>query len=386
MTSEIEILLVTKEQATTKTVESVLTESKDFALADVCQDLSQARSYLSHKKAQAVVVDIDPDPPGILSNLGTFFEASPNVFVVVVSRSLTKKLALQAMKAGARHFLEKKKLACELTEGLQSLICDDKKRETKSDSAVVPVFSAGGGCGATTVAVNLASELRLLSPKRVLAIDLDSCYGTISTYLGIKSRYGIVDVLTPRKNVIDEHLIRSSAYTYKEDFHVLTSPASAESPGPRSLQYENLPRALEACRKVYGYTVIDAPRLPKADIIDLARMSDIVVVVFQLTVKDVNSTRFMVSSLAKAGIARWRIIPLANRVKRRGPLITFEEIRKALGLYACRAVRSDWRSAMKSVNSAQPLAETVGRSGLRKDVQKLAVKVHACKDNGNGKI
>ncbi len=386
MTSEIEILLVTKEQATAKTVESVLTESKDFVLADVYQDLSQARSYLSNNKAQAVVVDIDPDPPEILSNLGTIFKASPQVFVVVVCSSLTKKLVLHAMKAGARHFLEKKKLASELSEGLQSLIRDDKKRETNSDSAVISVFSAGGGCGATTVAVNLASELRLLSPKRVLAIDLDTCYGTVSSYLGIKSRYGIVDVLTPRKNVIDEHLIRSSAYTYKEDFHVLTSPASAESPGTRSLQYENLPRALEACRQVYGYTVIDAPRLPQTDIIDLAGMSDIVVVVFQLTVKDVNFTRSMVSSLAKAGIARGRIIPLANRVKRRGPLITFEEIKKALGLYSCRAIRSDWRSAMKSVNNAQPLAEAVGRSGLRKDVQKLAVTVHACKNNGNGKI
>jgi pilus assembly protein CpaE len=290
------------------------------------------------------------------------------------------------MQAGARHFLEKKKLGSELLKDLQSLLHDDKKREAGSDSAVIPVFSASGGCGATTVAVNLASELRLLSSKRVLAIDLDTCYGAVSSYLGIKSQYGIADVLTPRKNVIDEHLIRSSAYTYKEDLHVLTSPASAKSPGTRSLQYENLPRALEACRQVYGYTIIDAPRLSQDATVELAGMSDMVVVVFQLTVKDVNSARSIMSSLAGSGIARGKIIPLANRVRRRGPLITFEETKKALDLYSCRAVRSDWRGAMKSINNAQPLAEAAGRSGLRKDVQKLAVKVRACKNNGSSKI
>ncbi|MEA3226490.1 MAG: hypothetical protein U9Q07_11115, partial [Planctomycetota bacterium] len=179
---------------------------------------------------------------------------------------------------------------------------------------------------------------------------------------------------------------RSSAYTYKEDFHVLTSPASPESPGTRALEYENLPCALEACRQVYGYTVIDAPRLPREVAIELGKLSDVVVVVFQLTVKDVNSTRSIVSSLTEAGIARERIIPLANRVRKRGPLVRFEDTKRALGLSSCRAIRSDWRKAMKSVNNAQPLAEAVRRSGLRKDVRELAVTVRSHGNNGSTKI
>jgi pilus assembly protein CpaE len=321
-----------------------------------------------------------------MRDLSMIRDTFPETVVLVVCSNLTNKLILQAMQVGARHFFEKKNLASELSEALRTLIPDVRKRATWRRSAVVVVFSAGGGCGATTVAVNLSNELKLLTSEQVLTIDLDAYYGNVSTYLGIKSQYGIADVLTPRKKVIDEHLIKSSAYAYKENFHVLTSPVNSESPVTRLLQYENLPRALEACRQVYEYTVIDAPRLPRTTITELSSLSDIVLVVFQLTVKDVSSARSIVSLLTESGIAHERIIPLANRVKSRGQLVRFVDSKKALGISSCQAIRSDWGKAIKSLNRGQPLAQVVRRSGLRRDFRRLAAKVHAHKKNGNSTV
>jgi len=386
VTSEIEILLVTKEQETADTVKGVFAGSKSFILANIYQDLSQLRSCLSNTKTQAVVVDIDSNPPQMLRDVATIYDISPETFVVLVCSRLTKNLVLQAMRAGAKHFLEKKTLASELSKELQTLVHDDRKRATGSDSSVIPVFSGGGGCGATTVAINLASELRLLSDKQVLAIDLDPCYGAVSSYLSIKSQYGIANVLAPRNDVIDVDLIRSSAYAYADNFHVLTSPANSAFSGTKVLRYENMSRVVEVCRQVYGYTVLDAPRLPRTTAVELAKSSDLIVVVFQLMIKDVNTARAIISSLIDAGIARERILPLANRVKKRGPLVRFEDTRKALGLSSCRSIRSDWRKAMKSVNCAKPLAEAVKRSGLRRDIRQLAVKVRAYGSNGTVKV
>ncbi len=151
-------------------------------------------------------------------------------------------------------------------------------------------------------------------------------------------------------------------------------------------QAENYARAVEACRQVYGYTVLDAPRLPRTVAIELAKISDIIVVVFQLTVKDVNTTRSIVSSLIDAGISRERILPLANRVRKRGPLVRLEDTKRALGLSSCRTIRSDWRKAMKSVNRAKPLADVVKRSGLRRDIRELAVNVRSRGNNGTVKV
>jgi Flp pilus assembly CpaE family ATPase len=235
------------------------------------------------------------------------------------------------------------------------------------------------------VTINLASELQLSSSRPVLAIDLDSCYGAVSAHLGIKSKYGIADVLAD-KSKIDSHLIESSAYNYMKNFHVLPSPAGIESPRAKSIQFENLPHVLEACRQVYAYTIVDAPRLPEQNINNLATLSDVILIVFQLTVKDVNFARSMVLSLTKSGIASEKIMSLANRVTKRGPLIRFEDGKKAVGLSSCQAIRSDWRKAMKSVNQGKPLAQTARRSGLQKDFRKLAAKISAYGINGNGKM
>lgn len=386
MKSEIEILLVTKERETADTVKGVFAGNKNFILTNVYQDLSQLRSCLSNTKTQAVIVDIDSNPQQMLRDVATIYDISPETFVVLVCSKLTKNLVLQAMRSGAKHFLEKKTLVSDLSKELQALVQDDRKRAVNSDSLVISVFSAGGGCGATTVAINLASELRLLSDKQVLAIDLDPCYGAVSSYLSIKSHYGIADVLAPKNGIIDADLIRSSAYAYADNFHVLTSPANSASSGTKELGYENMSRAIEACRQVYEYTVLDAPRLPQTTAVELAKLSDLIVIVFQLTVKDVNTTRAIISSLTDAGIARERILPLANRVKKRGPLVRFEDTKRALGLSSCRSIRSDWRKAMKSVNCAKPFAEAVKRSGLRRDIREFAVNVRAHRNNGTVKV
>lgn len=368
------ILLVTREESTVQKIKSALDESDLLDLAGVCQEVTELRSFLSHKKVNAVVIDIDPEPSRLLYELSGVLHAYPNIYVVVICSHFTKELAVQAMQAGVRHFLEKKTIATELNKELQQLIHGGVKKESGLGSQVISIFSAGGGCGATTVAVNLSSELRLLTSNPVLLVDLDSYYGTVSTYLGIKSQFGIADVLA-RKGLIDQHLIQSSAFSYMDNFHVLPSPVGIESPRAKSFEYENLSRALEACRKVYRFTVIDAPRMQENDAVRLAGLSDVVLVVFQLTVKDVNFARSMVKSLIKSEISKDKIMSIANRFKKRGPFVRLEDGRKAVGVKSCQVIRSDWRRAMKSVNHAQPLAQVVQNSGLRNDFRKLAAKI-----------
>ena len=374
MTSRYNILLITKEDAIANTASSTFHLSQRVALAGIFKEISQISTYLSHSAIHAVVVDIDPEPHQILSDLSTMITTYPRMCVVVVSSNFSEELILKAMQAGARHFMRKSSIASELEQVLERLLADEAKKELVYGEAI-SVFSAGGGCGATTITLNLANELRLMSSEPVLTIDLDTCYGTVSNYLGITGKYGIADVLE-RKGLIDKHLIESSAYSYDENFYVLISPAGIKDSNSRLLQYENLTKVVEACKKAFRYTVIDAPRVAQSVATDLAAVSKFTLIVFQLTVKDVKCARSLISFLCERGIPPGRIIPLANRVKRQGPQIRLEDSKQAVGLDTCYAIRSDWRNAMKSLNSGQPLAQVARRSGLRRDFKKLASKIH----------
>jgi len=98
--------------------------------------------------------------------------------------------------------------------------------------------------------------------------------------------------------------------------------------------------------------------------------------VFQLTVKDLKFTRNLVTHLGRNEIPASKVIPVANRVKKRGPLVRLEDSKKVVGLESFACIRSEWEKAMKSVNLAQPLAQAAKWSGLRKDFQNLARRVH----------
>jgi len=400
MTLRCGVLLITKDDATVNMVRSALNGNQLVALGNIYKEVSELRTGLLDTPAQAVVVDIDPDPIRILYDVRTVVNEHPQTRLVVLSSTVCQELLLEAMQAGARHFLQKQSIASELDQVLERLLCEQTDTLTTRGS-VISIFSASGGCGATTVALNLANEFRLLSADRVLLIDLDDCYGALATYLGISGQYGIADILD-HNGPIDEHLIESITCNYMEDFHVLISPVSVENrgpppraaqpinatvpatgcgcatrPGERGLKYRNLAALLKAARQGYGYIIIDAPRVPESTASDLATLSRFTLIVFQLTIKDLRSARSMVSFLTDSGIAREKVKPLANRCRRRGPLVRLADSQQALGGDSVHRIRSDWRKAMNCVNRGQLLAQVAPRSGLRRDFRRLAAEIDA---------
>jgi len=382
MTSKGDVLLVARDDATADLVRSAVGKYPDASLAAILRSVSDLRVHLDSAAAGVVLVDIDADPAGILGELELVVSSHPGTRVVVISSVFSNDLVLEAMQAGARRFLLKESFASELGGVLKRLVGGG------ADAALgcmISVFSAGGGCGATTVAINLANELRLLASEPVLAIDMDDFYGTMSAYLGISGHYGIADVMA-HKGPIDKNLIRSSSCNYTEDFHVLAASAGMPRLYAGEPDYENLSDVLHACRQAYKYTVIDAPRVRQTVAAELAAASKLVIIVMQLTVKDIKIAQAMIEFLTARGVTPKKIVPLANRCRNRGPLVRPEDGRKALGVDVIRKIRSDFSRAAACLNRGLTLAQSAPRSGLRRDFQRLAAAIHAYERNGDDKV
>ena len=368
MTPKTKIFLVTKDKKTIQHVDAVAHNGSPIEVDRVLPDISWMDQYLGDSEVTAGIVDIDPNPTEVLAELEAMTSANPNLCTIVVSENITQDLILAAMQAGARHFLQKGTVHAELSGVMGRLLTHScAKRKTGS---ITTVFSASGGCGATTVALNVANELRLKAAKPVLVIDLDRCYGAASAFLDIKSDYGIDDVLT-YEGKIDKHLIQSSSCSYKDDFHVLLSAAGTAKKSTRDIDPECLKDVLQACRQGYTHTVIDAPRMDDQTVKVLTELSDFTIVVFQLTLKDLKFARSIITMFKDLGLSEDKIIPLANRFKKRGALIDIDDSKRALGAGNVRSIRSDWRSAMNCLNNGKTLADAAPRSPMRKDFQKL---------------
>ncbi len=379
------VLLLTPERETLETVRSVLQGHSLADTAVVCDTMMDLRTRLSmeavHDGPRLAVVDIDREPERILSDLSRISPTYPHVWFVAMSKAFDERHVLRAMQAGARHFLRKNTIATELNDVLERLLLHRPQTATRL-GVIVSIFGCSGGCGATTIAINLANELRLARAKRVLILDLDPHYGAVAAYLGLKGRYGLGHVLG-RSGAVDGHLIESTAATYCDGLDVLLSPAVAEADANTVLDYDYLPATLEACREAYDYIILDAPRVMRPLMASLASVSRISVLVLQLTIRDVAYAGAAVSFLVAQGVPRERILPLANRVRRRGPLVRLEDSQRAIGIHALHPLRNDWAKVMKSINQGRPLADVVRRSGLRRDYRRLADRIYKCTSNGN---
>ncbi len=382
---KVDVLLLTKDKGTAAAAQSALGAGALRASASVCEDIVELRSHLSKSAGKSafdiVVVDIDADPEHVLFELGKVVSGNPQTRFVVLSRDFDEKRVLQAMQVGARHFLRKSSIASELDKVIESLVVQGEEPITHLGD-IISVLSCSGGSGATTVAVNLAAELQIATSKSVLIADLDPHYGAVASYLGVKGNYGISHILN-REGPIDRHLIETTMLPYGEGLNVLLSPATAESDKGQPMNYANLLKVLAACRESHRYVVLDAPRLPAQTVADLASMSRVAVVVFQLTVRDVTFAGSLIKSLMENGMKREQIVPLANRVRRRGPLLKLADSERAIGSNSLMSIRSDWVKAIKSINHGQPLAQMARRSRLRRDFRKLADKVQHLTANGD---
>lgn len=375
-----QIVLTTEEAGFAEKFKQVLCANHSDSSLGTCRGLSELKRCLENAKTPVAVVDIDSDPHRMLRELDRLVPMFPSTRFAVASSDSSHELMLEAMQAGARHFMNKKSFGLELDSILERLLVDDAK-VTSDLGHIVTVFSASGGCGATTVCLNLANELRLESMQPVLTIDMDSCYGAVSSYLGITGGYSIADVLM-QNDKIDSALIMTSATKYKDNFDVLVSVTGTSENG--NDRYPHLDEALEACRGAYKYTIIDAPRLPSQTMRLLVTASKAVLLVFQANIKDIKIAKTMLSALGEFHVSPDKIFPVVNRFdKWWGPLVPLEEVKKAVGTERLYTVRNNFKTVVNCVNRGEPLSELAPRSGIRRDFQRLANNFYS--HNGNGK-
>jgi pilus assembly protein CpaE len=384
MTFAASIFLITEDINAENEIKSVFSENQGLSLTNVYKKITDAEPVLLDGQPCVLIVDIDKNPDDVLSDLASIADRYPEKRAIVISSDMSQDLILRSMHSGARQFLVKKSLQEKLLSVLTHLVPYPQEVE-KPLGSVISLFSSSGGCGTTTAAVNLANEIRLTNSEPLLLIDLDNCYGSVAAYLGISGPTSIRDLLE-YDGEIDKNLIESCSCTYTENFNVLANPCGFETPQTVFLRYDKVLNTVTISRESYKYVIVDAPRLESSLRKGLAKISDIVVIVFQGTVKDMNYARSMISSFLKSGVEREKIILVANRYKKRALPMRLNEIQKVLGVDTIVSLRSDWKQTARSINNGKPLADIARWSGLRRDFQKIAALINTQTRNGRGRI
>jgi pilus assembly protein CpaE len=231
------------------------------------------------------------------------------------------------------------------------------------------VVGSVGGCGATTIAVELATELcqRASASQRVALVDLNLADGAAAAYLGATANMMLAEAsATPDR--IDTALLDVFATKTGEGLDLLAAPRDPNAFA--KVTQTSICRLLEMTAQVYDWIVIDLPRHHQPWTLDVLAGSDEVLVVSELTVPALLSARALASEIETevTGGAQPRII--LNRLASRmfGPAPSLAEAEKALQRKADGGITSDWEAAAASVNLGGSINHHRPRSKIVRDI------------------
>ncbi|CAN5421993.1 hypothetical protein BH10PLA1_BH10PLA1_06860 [soil metagenome] len=366
-----DVLLLSTDSKTVTLVAAALSSNGQLSNNNVYRDLESLVVRLEQGGIPAVLLDIDTQSEKLLQVIEPVIRRFSDTKFVALSGTMRNDLLLEAMQVGVRQFLVKDSIAADLSNILHRL-CPESAGTIQGGA--VTVLSAGGGTGATTIAVNLAAELQPAEPGPTLVVDLDPAYGAVGTYLSLDGEYGAFDLFR-RDDTIDAQLIQSTALAASNNMHALLSTARRRLGDVVPFDAHKIGRAVEACRRAYRWTVIDAPRVPLDCAAELVKKSNATLLLMQLTIKDIQVARQMITGLGERGLASNRVMVVATRYHKRRLAISLDEARKALGLndsQQLHTLANDYDAVTAAVNLGKPLAQAAPRSDIRRDLQKLA--------------
>ncbi|GKY89419.1 AAA family ATPase [Sinisalibacter aestuarii] len=384
----------------------LLIEDMETELGESWGDLSldDARAFLTQPEAEslefiAVAMD-DRDESNLAQIAEVIREATARGIKAIVIAEEVSPIALhQLLKMGAEEFVPYPLPEGALHDAIERLRAPDPEPEAPAHSAVPPttkpqggregvvlgVHGLAGGVGATTLAVNLAWELANIEkadkkdkkePPRVCLLDLDLQMGSIATYLDLPRRETVYEMLSDTESM-DEESFRAALVTFNDKLHVFTAPNDML---PLDLvTNEDIERIIAMARSNFDYVVIDMPTTVVSWTETVLNAAHVYFAPIELDMRSAQNALRMIRALKAEDLPHTKLRYILNRAPKFTDLNGKSRVKRlaeSLDISIDVMMPDGGKPIVQACDHGLPLAETIAKNPLRKEIQKLAKSVH----------
>jgi pilus assembly protein CpaE len=217
---------------------------------------------------------------------------------------------------------------------------------------IVTFLGTKGGTGTTTLAVNCAADVRRLTGRRTLVVDLKAGPGDVAVFLGLRPRYNLLDLLD-QLSWMDPAAIPRFVMEHECGLHALTGADEFGRPAARDA--EAIDQALRALPGNYDYVVVDAGNMLNPCSAAALQRADVVMLVANPDVPCLRNLPRLTDAVRLAGVAAERIRIVLNRASDMGAL-PVTQIETVLGRQIDFTVTSDYRTVASALNAGVPVS------------------------------
>lgn len=270
--------------------------------------------------------------------------------VLALGPATDPKLILRAMQVGADLFLDEAEPEAEYTAA-QARLHKRRLSGAHESSRVIAVLPAGGGSGASTVAVNLAVVLAAERGACGL-IDLNAGKGDLAPLLDIRPQYTLAD-LCRNESRLDAALFEKLLTRHTSGVALLAAPPAFGD--VRVLTEGGVAQALALARRTFADVVIDLEDCFHAEQRHVLDHAAEVLLVCRLDFTSLRNTRRTLDHLGAAGVPRNRVKVVVNQFGRPCEL-PVDEAEEAVGEKLTRFVPFDPKAVNEANNAGVPAA------------------------------
>jgi len=257
------------------------------------------------------LVDIPADnPPLALRAIELLHQEMPDAAIFAVGNLNQPQVIVNAMRAGAREFIERPTNTTDLLEAFVRLTTAQRRgRQEGIRGKVFSVINAKGGNGATTVAVNLALALQSAYGQTAL-VDL-APLGHAALHMNLKPVFNVADA-TRNLHRMDASLLESFMTRHTGGLQLLAGTNVPAAVDPSTAEFVRL---FDMLVTHYRYVVVDASSRFDAASRLIASLSETVLLVACSDVASLWSAARVQQYLGETG-SRERVRLVLNRFRK----------------------------------------------------------------------
>src|SRR5688572_5165493 len=207
---------------------------------------------------------------------------------------------------------------------------------------IVSYLGTKGGTGTTTLAVNGAADIRRITGRSTVVVDLKNGPGDVALFLGLRPRQSLLTAID-HLAWIDPTTLRRFVVEHSCGLHVLAAGDEFGRP------------LLRALNTVYDFVVIDAGCTLMPPATTALQQSEAILLVANPDVPCLRNLQRIIDAVKAVGVPAERMKIVLNRASEFGVLST-AQIERVLGFSIAHSVTSDYRGVASAVNSGVPVS------------------------------
>jgi pilus assembly protein CpaE len=301
--------------------------------------------------ADVVLVDIPTDnASAALHAIELLQQELPESALFAIGSLSQPQVIVNAMRAGAREFVERPTTTTDLLEAFVRLTTAQRKsRRDEIRGKMFTVVNAKGGSGATTVAVNLALALQAAHGSTAL-VDI-AALGHCALHLNLKPLFTVGDAIR-NLHRLDSSLLESFMTRHTGGLQLLAGPTTPVPIEPSNAEFAKL---FDMLIGHFRYVVVDASSRIDAITRLVSNLAHRVLLVAHTDVASLWSAARVQQYLSESG-SREKVQLVLNRF-RKIPGFTESDAEAAAGIKLLWKIPNQYFAVSTAIDRGVPLAQ-----------------------------